>query len=642
MSSPLRKLARSTMLAAIALAVAPAAWAETVEPLPEAEYTTRSACAAPTPGRAGCLALQLIPVTPEALRRRHPLGIVRRASSASPASQTPAGGFLGLRPQDLHAAYSLPSSAPVAQTVALVDAYNDPRAEADLKTYDEEFGLPECTSANGCFKKVSQTGSESELPFPKTLVALETAAKGSSAERERAKEAIGWGVEISLDVQSARAICQSCHILLVEANSPTNADLVAAENRAAALGATEISNSWGTPEEAVEELGESEAFNKPGTVITASAGDDGYREWGREEGAFTSFPAASPHVVAVGGTRLQTLGIGGGWQGETVWNGSGASGGGCSTVFPAPSWQLEAATWSSVGCGEHRAANDIAADADPYTGVVIRDTANPGKECQELYEEGGVRHTIANWCTYGGTSLASPIVAAVFALAGGSNGVAYPAQTLYQNLRAAPSSFHDVTVGSNGECEGFDEETGLSWCTPAQEAETSCASQLKCLAGVGYDGPSGVGTPNEARGFIPGQFEAPLTPAASAAPSTTVPPSAPPSAPAVVPTPPVLRLTSLGLTTPSVIALNRSPTAAKISFTFNTNIPVRLRVTLEHRVSSHGRRRWVAIGHASTVNAAVGRNVKRLTGGRRLKPGLYRLTLTPAGGKPRSVLFHIG
>jgi hypothetical protein len=640
MSRPLRTFTLFAMLTAAMAAVAPA-WAETVAPLPESEYATRPACQRPTAGYAGCLALQLIPVTPEALRRRHPIGIVRHASAARPATQTPAGGFLGLRPEDLHAAYSLPTSAPVAQTIALVDAYNDPRAEADLKTYDEEFGLPECTTANKCFQKVAQSGSETELPFPKNLAALEAAAKGSSSERKRAKEAIGWGVEISLDVQSARAVCQSCRILLVVANSPSNSDLVAAENRAATLGATEISNSWGTPEEAVEEPAEREAFNKPGTVITAAAGDDGYREWGLGEGEFTSFPAASPDVVAVGGTRLSTLGIGGGWQGETVWNGSGASGGGCSTVFPAQTWQLETSDWGEVGCLEGRAANDVAADADPYTGVVIRDTDNPGQECQERYEEAGVQHTIPNWCTYGGTSLASPIIASVFALAGGSGGVPYPARTLYENLRNAPSHFHDVTSGSNGECEGFDEETGFTFCTPEAEAKTSCGGKLICLAARGYDGPSGVGTPNEALGFVPGQTEA--TPQAAATASspvvTVVPgPAAPPAAPPAV----IVRLTSLSLTSPSVIALNRRPTSAKVAFAFVTNMAVRLRVALARRVRSHGRTRWLAVGRASTVSASAGRNVKRLTGARRLRPGLYRLTLTPSGGKPRSILFHIG
>jgi hypothetical protein len=234
----------------------------------------------------------------------------------------------------------------------------------------------------------------------------------------------------------------------------------------------------------------------------------------------------------------------------------------------------------------------------------------------------------------------------VFALAGGASGTPYPARTLYETQRNAPSRFHDVATGSNGECAaGFDEETGLSSCTAAQEAATSCASKLICLAAPGYDGPSGVGTPNGVLGFIPtpspaSEPQAPSsTPAGAAiAPATrpAPPPPSPPSAPATV------LLSSLGLTSTSVIALNRSPTTAKVVFTFSANMATRLRVSLARRVRSHGRTRWVAVGRAITVSAAAGRNVKRLTGARRLAAGLYRLTLTPSAGKPRSILFHIG
>ena len=138
----------------------------------------------------------------------HPLGL---SATRQPDAPSPAAGDFGLRPQDLHAAYSLPTSAPTSQTIAIVDAYNDPAAETDLRTYDEAFSLPSCTTANGCFKQVNQHGETSNLPFPKTLAELETARSGSKAEAENAAEATGWGLEISLDIETAHSVCQSCH-----------------------------------------------------------------------------------------------------------------------------------------------------------------------------------------------------------------------------------------------------------------------------------------------------------------------------------------------------------------------------------------------------------------------------------------------
>ena len=172
-------------------------------------------CAKAARGRGGCLALQLVPRTAAARARKHPLGFTRSAPLTAPS---PGAGAFGLRPQDLHTAYDLPTSASSAQTVALVDAYNDPNAEADLKAYDEEFSLPECTAANGCFKQVNQNGETGNPPFPKTTTELESARKGSRAAREEAEEATGWDLEISLDIEVAHATCESCEILLVEAS----------------------------------------------------------------------------------------------------------------------------------------------------------------------------------------------------------------------------------------------------------------------------------------------------------------------------------------------------------------------------------------------------------------------------------------
>jgi hypothetical protein len=504
-------LAPIALALCVALLLAQAAAARNVSGLPNSDYTVRAACAAPAPGHAGCLALQLVPRTAEARAHTHPIGIASAALATPSRPPSPAAGEFGVRPQDLHSAYQLPTNAPSAQTIALVDAYNDPSAEADLETYSREFGIPECTTASGCFKQVNQDGETTGLPFPKTTEILTEEEQrcfedGSEEACFLTEEAEGWAVEISLDIETARAVCQNCHITLVEANSASYANLETAENTAARLGADEISNSWAGPECVKGEcLDEDAAFNHPGIVIAAAAGDNGYLNWlERSRSAYADFPASSPHVVAVGGTRLK-LGPDGEWSGETVWNdggeskgvrdGHGAGGGGCSTGFEAPLWQQDVADWTAVGCGDKRAVADVSADADPYTGVAVYDSG-PGYECESEPE--------VHWCTYGGTSVATPLIAATFALAGGANGVEYPAKTLYENEAKSPASLHDVTEGSNGECLlPFNEKTGLPSCTSAEEAKTSCDSEAICLARTGYDGPTGVGTPNSIGAFAP-------------------------------------------------------------------------------------------------------------------------------------------
>jgi hypothetical protein len=654
MRSPLSKIPLPLALALLAaIAVPSAAAGETVAPLPSSDYGVRASCGPPPPGHAACQALQLVPLTTAARAHTHPMVSAHRQTlgpTLSPAEQ----GF-GLRPVDLHAAYSLPTAAPSAQTVALVDAYNDPQAEADLKVYSEEFALPSCTSEGECFRKVNQNGSAiaSSMPFPKTAKELTEAQKSASqSQKELAAEAIGWGAEISLDVQTVHATCQSCKILLVEANSTSFTDLETAEATAAALGATEISNSFGGPDPGISPSADSTSkFNRPGLVITASAGDDGFRNWisanaleeeltekEREEFAgelaalrSANYPASSPRVVAVGGTHLRVAA--GTWT-ESVWNGKGAGGGGCSTALEAASWQRQASDWQSVGCGDNRAVADVAADADPFTGIALTDSDSPGAECPTKF--GG-----HNWCQYGGTSLASPLIASVFALAGGSHGVSYPAQTLYENLRNAPRTLRDVTLGSNGECgAGYDAE-GVSRCEPTAAAAASCSSTLACLAAPGYDGPTGVGTPNGVLGFVPGQHEAQPEAAPATSGRTTTSP-APPAAPVVTPPPPAIRLTALALTAPALSALrSHHATPRSIVFAFVINVPAKVRITLLRRVHSHGRTRWVAAGRAATIAAAAGRNVKRLSGSSRLPKGVYRLTLTPASGASRSITFTI-
>ncbi len=520
-----RTLARAAAAGALALLCLSAAKASALSPLPRSDYGVRSVCGAPVLGHVSCLALELLPTTSAARARTHPLGM--RTANAIRAGSAAQGAY-GLGPQQLRNAYfpgeepRAPASQP--QTIAIVDAYNDLGAEADLRVYDEEFALPACSAANGCFEQVNQKGEGGKLPFPSSgqerhaaeLLCEDATAPGNEREAacEAVEEADGWSLEMSLDIEMAHAICQNCHIVLVEAENSGYASLEAAEGTAArprgggGVGAGEVSNSWGGGEPASE----SEAFNHPGVVVTAASGDSGYLRR-KEIGSGVEYPASSPHVVSVGGTSLKMMGVGGqAWASESIWGGSG---GGCSVNFPAPAWQRGVSDWSSVGCGtgsqSKRAANDVAADADPYTGVAVYDSVpylSPGEPPRDGRPPG--------WTPLGGTSAASPIVASMFALAGGSHGVAYPAQTLYSHLGSG--LLHDITEGGNGACEGFYED-GCSGSLVPLSLEDCGQGALICNASAGYDGPSGVGSADGVGAFAParvgthgaGSPEAPLT-----------------------------------------------------------------------------------------------------------------------------------
>jgi hypothetical protein len=323
----------------------------------------------------------------------------------------------GLFPADLQNAYKLPSGG-AGQTVGIVDAFDDPNAEADLAVYRSQFGLPACTTANGCFRKVNQNGAASPLPPSDT----------------------GWAGEISLDVDMVSAICPSCHILLVEATSNSNANLFAAIDRAVALGAKFVSNSWGGPESSGQTSLDSH-FNHAGVVFTASSGDSGF-------GA--SYPATSRFVTAVGGTSLRRASNTRGWT-ESAWNGAGS---GCSAFDTKPTWQTV-----TTNC-TRRAEADVSAVADPNTGVAVYDTFGAPQ-----------------WQVFGGTSASAPIIASVYALGGTPGASDFPASYPY----AHTGNLFDVTSGSNGTC-------GAPICT----------------AGTGWDGPTGLGTPNGTAAFTAG------------------------------------------------------------------------------------------------------------------------------------------
>jgi subtilase family serine protease len=408
----------------------------------------------------------------------------------------PAGGYT---PADLASAYDFsPTATGAGETVAIVDAYNDPNIATDLQTFDANYGLSTCSTSNACLTVVNQTGG-STLPGNDTS---------------------GWSVEESLDVETVHSVCEQCKIILVEANSSSISDLAAADEEAYNLGATEVTNSWGGTESSGDTTYEGD-FNHPGIVVTASTGDDGYYDWDQSEAADApNFPASYGDVVAVGGTDL-LLNANGSRSSETVWdtdgfgggktgtfspsegNGKGASGGGCSTIFPAQAWQTSVSDWASTACGTYRLAADVSADADPFTGFDLYDSFACGTSCQ------------TGWETVGGTSLSSPIIASMYALAGGGHGVSYPAQTLYNHL--GTSSLYDVTAAGDGFCNGDDASVCLSangGVNPNTQGEgiVDCAwtasgalsaGDLACDAGTGYDGPSGVGTPNGLGAFEP-------------------------------------------------------------------------------------------------------------------------------------------
>jgi hypothetical protein len=343
----------------------------------------------------------------------------------------------GYGPADLTSAYNVPAGGGAGQVVGIVDAFDDPSAESDLAVYRTQFGLPPCTSASGCFTKVNQRGAASPLP----------------------SQNFDWELEISLDIAMASAICPNCKIVLVEADDQTPDDLGTSVDTAVSLGATVVSNSYGFPEDSFPGLpAEEPHYNHPGVLITASSGDSGFQ---------VNYPATSDFTMAVGGTSLLPgacaaagdsgapgsdsgfPGPDGGFVGlisqsgrswcETGWSGAGS---GCSDQFPKPAWQTD------TGCSM-RSVSDVSAVADPNTGVAIFSSVFGG------------------WVVVGGTSVASPVVASIFAETGRSS---VAPSFAWQNS----FDFYDITSGTNG----------------------ICPVAYECNAGPGYDGPTGWGTPD--------------------------------------------------------------------------------------------------------------------------------------------------
>ncbi|MFC4330770.1 S8 family serine peptidase [Streptomyces andamanensis] len=386
------------------------------------------ACDVPRPGEAACLA-EVLP-------------------GSAPGSRTQAPAGYG--PADLRSAYGLTAAvragAGKGRTVAIVDAFDAPTVEADLAVYRSTYGLPPCTTDNGCFRKVNQRGDTAPLPQPDA----------------------GWGVEISLDVQAVSALCPSCDILLVESDNANWDSLADGVDTAVRLGATTVSNSYGGPESDVTDNRShgtgpdpvrAASYNHPGVPIVAAAGDAGFQ-------LDALYPATLSTVTAVGGTTLKKSDTARGWS-ETAWATNykgGAAGAGCSAHVAKPAWQHDR------DC-PNRTLTDISAVADPVTGLAVYDS---------IRDPNGPP---AGWMKVGGTSASAPLVAAMYALAGHTEDVR-DASRLY----AHRDRLNDISGGS------------VSVPHSGQECP---ASSYLCTALRGYDGPTGLGTPDGLGAFAP-------------------------------------------------------------------------------------------------------------------------------------------
>ncbi len=334
----------------------------------------------------------------------------------------------GYDPQDLQSAYDIPTTGGAGETIGIVDANGFPGAESALAVYRERYGLPPCTHANGCFRKVNGQGQESNYP----------------------KEEGGWKTEQALDIEMVSAACPECRILLVQSEGASSAALDQAENTAVRLGAIEVSNSWGNTEQNCNPLAfceeeEQKFFDHPGVMIFFAAGDHGYDNT-FNHGDSPDYPASLPSVIAVGGTALHRASNARGWSEETWYEpGREAGGGSGCSRFPKPSWQVD------PGC-PGRMTEDVAADAACETPLSVYDGA---------------------WKLICGTSASSPLLAGIEAHVEEAVRQVPGAEAFYEGAGA----FNDVTRGVNGEC-------------PA-----SPAVAYFCRAEPGYDGPTGVGTP---------------------------------------------------------------------------------------------------------------------------------------------------
>jgi subtilase family serine protease len=323
------------------------------------------------------------------------------------------------------------SGAGAGQTMAIVDAYHDPQALADLNKFNAQYGYPQLAVC----RSLSQAGPCFKQADPQGKPAVNS----------------GWALEESLDIQWAHAQAPAAKIVLVEAANASFSSLLSAVSYANSIGATEVSMSWGGRESISEAVSDS-YLAQPGTFYTASAGDSGHA---------AQYPAASPNVIAVGGTTLN--GCGGTscahFSSETTWSGSG---GGASADEPIPVFQASyhgpvsgAATIAILTTGA-RGIPDVSFDANPSTGVSVYDSISYNGQ--------------SGWFTLGGTSVGAPNWAGILAA-----GAAAGKTALQGNVAIYSGGYRtnlrDVTSGTNG----------------------SCGSA--CTAGPGYDLVTGLGSP---------------------------------------------------------------------------------------------------------------------------------------------------
>jgi hypothetical protein len=395
------------------------------QPNQQPNSKTRAVCVSDTRiGYATCDSV----IRTDVFSRSVPAYVERRAAEGSDLKTLASSNYFApLDPKHIQSAYNLPSTTKGAgQIVGIVDAFSDPTAAADLAKYRSEFGLPPCTVASKCLIILNQTGHGAPLPAANA----------------------GWAGEISLDLDMVSATCPLCRIALIEANSNSLADLGTAAHVFNASGTYQISNSYGGSEYAASDPN----YSLTGRTVVASTGDSSWYA-GEQD------PAAFSNVVAVGGTSIYPFNNTRGWY-ENAWAGGGS---GCSTLVTRPAWQ----TSMGAGCTK-RLYSDISAVADPFTGVWV-------------YQNYGASSG-AGFYEYGGTSVASPIIASIYALAGTGH-IRASAQSIWVAGAAHSASLTDVITGTNGQ-PPFTNNDGQG-CNPI----------LICFAGVGYDGPTGWGTP---------------------------------------------------------------------------------------------------------------------------------------------------
>jgi Ricin-type beta-trefoil lectin domain/Putative Ig domain len=387
--------------------------------------------------------------------------ISARAKGESPAVSSDES----LEPADLQAAYGITSASAsdgYGETVAIVDAFYDPNAQSDFTSYRSDFGLLACgqdtaSPKAGCLNVYNENGTD--------LATDPGAAPPPSTSDD------DWDQETSLDIEMVSAICPNCTIDLIEANSDFMPDLGKAEDTAVSLGAKFVSDSWNNLEDFSGESANDKYFNHPGVAITVASGDNGY-------GA--AYPASSQFVTSVGGTFLTDTA--GDWT-SAVWNDDGdqnndgvpgATGSGCSAGEPQPSWGPDSTDNTSSSLCANRTENDVSAVADAPDGVDVLDSNS-------------LDSTMCTpFCDTYGTSVATPIIAAMYALAGTPAANTYPVSYLYAN----PSDLTPVTsatdpatlkpITSDGTCES----TRQYLCNVTQRLSD------------GYNGPAGLGTPN--------------------------------------------------------------------------------------------------------------------------------------------------